>query len=199
VRAAGVADLLRDATALAHSTCERRDVDHRHDRREIRGGGGHDRSGPVSQNRRRETDTDPEQAGSGAAEASEEATPVAIEAAEQLRGFANELAAWFSALGGLASAEASLSLTAFMRMLGLRVLGILLLALAIALLAGAATLVLEQALGSSAAALGIVALAASLCAALALWRARVWRERIGFVETRAALESDATPREEPRP
>jgi len=195
VRPAGVADLLRDAAAFAENAFERRDVDHRNDRREIRGGGGHDRSGPVSQNRRGKTDTDPVQEGGGPPQASAETSTLAVEAAEQIRGFANELAALVSAVGGLASAEASLSLTAFLRMLGLRAIAIVLLVLAIALLAVAATLLLAQLLDSDAAAMACVAAASLAFSWLALWRAGVWRERIGFARTREALAREPSPRE----
>jgi len=73
-------------------------------------------------------------------------------------------------------------------MLGLRALGIVLVLLATALLSVAATITLAQLLGTTPA-LVCVAVGALLGAALALWRAGVWRERIGFARTRAALET----------
>lgn len=199
VRAAGFADLPCDAAAIPDVAGERRHVDHRNDRREIGWAGGHDRFGPVSQNRRRATDTEPAQTESSPPDASAETTTVAAEAAQHLRGLANELPELILGLGGLASAEASLSLTALLRMLGLRAIGVVLVAVAIALVAVAATLLLSQWLGSSSAALGLVAAAALGLAWLSIWRAGVWRARIGFTRTREALGAEPPPREGPRP
>jgi len=84
-------------------------------------------------------------------------------------------------------------------MLSLRTVGVVLVALAIVLLAVAGTVVLARVLGSAAAALAIVGLGALLAAAFALWRASVWRERIGFAQTRAALRANPPPSPGPEP
>lgn len=149
--------------------------------------------------RRVVTDSEPLPAASEAPEATSEAESAEVELLARARVLANELAALASALGGLASAEASLSLTAFLRMLELRALGVVLVALALGLFGVGATFVLVELLGSASAALFGVGAAALLAAAIALWRAGVWRERIGFAETRAALAPDAKPPQAPRP
>ena len=113
--------------------------------------------------------------------------PASVDLADQLRGFANETSALLVAIGGLASAEASLSLTALTRMVGLRVVGAVLLAFGVVLLAVAGTIALAHWLGSTVAALTLIGVVLSLGAAIALWRAKVWGARIGFAQTRAAL------------
>jgi uncharacterized membrane protein YqjE len=149
--------------------------------------------------RRAATDTEPLQTASDAPEPSIGADGAEVELLARVRGFANELAELTAALGGLASAEASQSLTAFLRMLELRALGVVLGSLALVGFGVGAALVLADLLGSPSAALFGVAAAALLAAGLALWRARVWRARIGFAETRAALAAEPQPPEAPRP
>ena len=121
------------------------------------------------------------------------------EVADQLRGFAGETAALIAAVGRLASAEAALSLTALTRTVGLRLIGIVLLAFGVVLIAVAGTIVLAHWLGSTAAALAALGLLLTLAAAAALWRAKIWGARIGFVETRAALGASPLPPTEPKP
>lgn len=125
--------------------------------------------------------------------------PASVDLADQLRGFANETSALLSAIGGLASAEATLSLTALTRMIGLRVAGAVLLAFGVVLLAVAGTIALAQWLGSTVAALTLIGVALGLGAAVALWRAKVWGTRIGFAQTRAALAANPTSGAEPKP
>jgi uncharacterized membrane protein YqjE len=149
--------------------------------------------------RRRETDTEPTSHAADPEAPAAAPAPDGRETFEQIRGLATEVAELVAALGGLASAEASLSLTAFLRLLALRAIGIVLVALALVLAAVAATHLLAQVLGSTAAATGIIALGALLGAVLALWRARVWRKRIGFEQTRAALAAESAPPVERRP
>jgi hypothetical protein len=116
----------------------------------------------------------------------------------QLQGFADETTALVTAIGRLASAEASLSLTALSRTVGLRLAGVLLLSGAAAFFAISGTLVLAEWLGSMAAALACIGAVMTSVAAILLWRAAIWRKRIGFAETRAALAVDAKPTPETR-
>lgn len=127
------------------------------------------------------------------------AAPASADLADPLRGFANETSALLSAIAGLASAEASLTLTALTRTIGLRVIGAVLLAFAVILLAVAGTIGLAHWLGSTVAALTLIGVTLALGAALALWRAKVWGARIGFAQTRAALGANPTPTAERKP
>lgn len=124
--------------------------------------------------------------------------PAGADFVAQVQGFAEETAALLSAIGRLASAEASLSLTALSRTVGLRLAGVLLLASAAAFFAISGTLVLADLLGSMAAALACIGAVMTGVAAILLWRAAIWRKRIGFAETRAALAVDAKPKPETR-
>jgi hypothetical protein len=120
-------------------------------------------------------------------------SPAGAEFVAQLQGFAEETTALVAAIGRLASAEASLSLTALTRTVGMRLAGVLLLSAAAAFFAISGTLVLAEWLGSMAAALAWIGGVMTAVAAILLWRAAVWRKRIGFAETRAALSVDAKP------
>jgi hypothetical protein len=111
----------------------------------------------------------------------------------QVQGFAEETTALVAAIGRLASAEASLSLKALTRTVGMRLAGVLLLSAAAAFFAISGTLVLAEWLGSMAAALACIGAVMTAIAAILLWRAAIWRKRIGFAETRAALAVDAKP------
>lgn len=125
--------------------------------------------------------------------------PASVDLADQLRGFANETSALVRAIGGLASAEASLSLAALSRVIGLRVIAAVLLAFGVVLLAVAGTIALAHWLGSTVFALTLVGVALALGAAIALWRAKVWGARIGFAQTRAALGAEPSPAAERKP
>ena len=156
--------------------------------------------------RRAVTDTEPVQRPTdppeSAADAPESASPPAgaeVELLARARAAAGELAELLAAFGGLARAEASLSLAALVRIVELRALGSLLIALALVLASAGATLALAEWLGSLSAALFAVAGVALLGAGLLLWRARAWRERIGFEETRAALVAEPPPSRESGP
>jgi hypothetical protein len=142
--------------------------------------------------------TDPEPNASAAETESTQSAALA-QVADQLRGVAGETAALVAAVGRLASAEAALSLTALTRTVGLRLIGALLLTFGVVAMSVAGTIVLAHWLGSTAAALAAIGLFLTLAAAAALWRARIWGARIGFVETRAALGASPPPPTEPKP
>ncbi len=141
----------------------------------------------------------PEPHESPPAEAPAAPAHASVDLADQIRGFANETSALIRAIGGLASAEASLSLTALTRMIGLRVIAAVLLAAGIVMLAVAGAIALAYWLGSTVAALTLIGVGLAAGAALARRRAKVWGTRIGFAQTRAALGASPGPGEERAP
>jgi uncharacterized integral membrane protein len=112
----------------------------------------------------------------------------AADGAAQVLEVADEAAALVASIGRLASAEASLSLTALSRSVGLRFLALVLFALALVFVATASVLALVHWLDSLPAALAIVGCVVAVGGALLSWRASIWRARIGFKATRAALD-----------
>ena len=111
----------------------------------------------------------------------------ALAQVEALAALAKDAGALGAALGKLAAAEAALSVNAFKRALVLKIAGALVAGLAALYLLLALTVALAAWLQSAAGALLVVGLAFGALAGVAFWRAKRWRDRIGFRETRAAL------------
>ena len=91
------------------------------------------------------------------------------------------------ALARLALAETALSALALRRVVAMRLLMMVAALMALVFLGGAGVIALANWLQSTAAALAIFGVLFLALAALAAARAKEWRRRIGFAETRAAL------------
>ena len=91
------------------------------------------------------------------------------------------------ALARLALAETALSALALRRVVFLRLLLMVAVVLAVVFLGGAGLIALANLLESTAAAFAIYGVVFLALAAFAAARAKAWRSRIGYAETRAAI------------
>ena len=106
---------------------------------------------------------------------------------DELGALVQEVSDVARALARLALAETALSAFALRRVMLLRMLVIVAFGLALLFLGAAGVIALANWLGSTAAALAIVGVVFVALGFAAAERAKAWRRRIGYNETRAAL------------
>jgi len=112
---------------------------------------------------------------------------------DELGALAEQVSDAARALIRLALAETSLSVLAIRRLLLLRVLVMAAFALAVVFLGASGVIALANWLGSAAAALAIVGVLLLVLGFVASGRAKTWRGRVGYAETRAALRESLHP------